>query len=70
MIRSKQIWLDIGENFPDVVFNEWLKLYHYFEHELLEGEITNETYEAMSDALMAIKSYLPEKLMEVSDARD
>ena len=33
----------------------WRKLYFYFEHELEEGEISETTYRAMSEALMEFK---------------
>lgn len=36
-------------------WNAWLKLMDYFEHELTEGEITNATYESMTDALMSFR---------------
>ena len=39
---------------------DWLKLMHYFEHELAEGEITNETYEVMTDALCRFRPEDPE----------
>ena len=45
-------------NFPDVQYNDWLKLMHYFQHEVSEEEITNSTYEEMVDCLMSIKPTL------------
>ena len=54
-MRCTNCWKDIEENFPDVVYNEWLKLSHYFQHELNEEEITEATYESMMDALMSVK---------------
>ncbi len=40
---------------PNIKNNDWLKLYHYFEHELNEGEITNETWATMTDSLVSLK---------------
>ncbi len=42
-------------NFPDVQYNNWLRLMFYFDHELSEDEITTATYEQMVDCLMSIK---------------
>lgn len=42
-------------------FNDWLKLMNYFEHELTEEEITNATYETMTDALMSLRPELKGK---------
>ncbi len=44
----------------DLSWNSWLKLSNYFEIELTQGDITQQTYETMIDALMYIKSYLPQ----------
>ncbi len=46
---QKEICVTIGDNY------EWLKLMNYFEHELNEGEITNATWESMTNALMIFK---------------
>ena len=64
MIRCEKCHNDINLVFPDVQFNHWLKLMHYFEHELHEEEITTTTYETMVDALMAVKPWLEEKEQE------
>ena len=48
----------------DQGWGDWLKLMNYFEHELTEGEITDKTYEVMTDALMTFKPWIeikPEK---------
>ena len=50
------------------VLIHWLKLMHYFEHELLEGEITNDTYEAMTEALMTFKAWAYD--MEEEDRKE
>ena len=55
MIRCSTCWEKISLDFPDVQYNDWLKLMHYFLHERLEDEITEETYEDMVNALMAVK---------------
>jgi len=44
-------------------YQHWLKLMHYFELELSEGEITEATYEIMVDALMSFK---PDKELPTS----
>jgi len=49
---QKEISKIIGDNWECA---EWLKLMNYFEHELTEGEITNATYESMTNALMTFK---------------
>jgi len=36
-------------------YSNWLKLKHYFEHELTEGEITDKTYLDMADCLEYFK---------------
>lgn len=58
MIRCEICHKEIATNFPDVQYNDWLKLMFYFEHELSEDEITVATYEQMVDALMSVKSTL------------
>ena len=50
----------IAKEFPDVQYNAWLRLMHYFEHEYSEEEISQSTYELMVDSLMLIKSTLLE----------
>jgi len=54
-MRCDTCWRDIERDFPDIVYNEWLKLMHYFEHEYSEEEITEQTYNSMTNALMALK---------------
>ena len=61
MIRCSNCHNEINLNFPDVQYNDWLKLIHYFHHELTEGEITEATYEGMIDALMAVKPWHEEE---------
>lgn len=41
-------------------YQNWLALVLYFEHEYTEGEITKETYEAMTDRLMTLKQFVVE----------
>ena len=36
-------------------FSSWLKLMHYIEIENTQGDITDHTYNALSDALMDLK---------------
>ena len=38
-----------------IAYTDWLKVLHYFEVEYLQGDITQETYEAMTDALLTVK---------------
>ena len=57
MIKCENCHNEVNRLFPDVQYNEWLKLMHYFEHELDEEEITLATYESMVDALMAVKPW-------------
>ncbi len=61
LIRCSNCHRKLHKDFPDLQFNDWLKLMFYFEHELAENEITQNTYEQMVDALMSIK---PEKVLE------
>ncbi len=56
-MKCTNCWKEVGTILTDVVYNEWLKLMHYFEHERNEGEITDATYEFMVDALMSLKPY-------------
>lgn len=37
------------------VYRDWLRLYYYLEHQLYEGEITEATFQSLSEALMALK---------------
>ena len=64
-MKCEDCWGEVGSNFPDVVYNEWLKLMHYFELEYTEGEVTEETYETMMNSLMALKPYIPCRELEV-----
>ena len=41
--------------YDDITWMDWLRLMNYFLHELLEEEITNDTYEDMTSALMTLK---------------
>jgi len=61
-MKCANCWRQI-ETMPDVIYNQWLKLVFYFDHEYSEGEISQETYEDMVDSLMAIKP----KELEVKD---
>lgn len=36
-------------------WNAWIAVYHYFEHELCEEEITQATFDAMVGRLMLFK---------------
>ena len=45
----------IKDIIPDINVLSWQKLMNYFEHELDEGEITNKTYESMTDSLMFLR---------------
>jgi hypothetical protein len=38
-----------------VSYNEWLKVMHYIEIELLQGDITQQTYEALESAMLYLK---------------
>ena len=40
---------------------DWHKIMNYFEHELTEGEITDKTWESMTDALCSLKPEEEEK---------
>ena len=39
----------------DIRLTDWLKLMVYFEHELTEGEITEATYNCMTDCLTSLE---------------
>ena len=56
-------WKEFGDKFPDIKYNDWLKLYHYFEHEYNEDEISLKTHESMVDCLMAVKPW-PDEVKE------
>ncbi|MCJ7828683.1 MAG: hypothetical protein MUP81_02950 [Dehalococcoidia bacterium] len=45
----------LAEILPQKPSQDWLKLLYYFEHELLENEITNATYDEMTSCLMSLK---------------
>lgn len=36
-------------------FHDWLKVMHYLEVELTQGEITNATYEVLANAMMCVR---------------
>ena len=40
---------------PDIKRTDWLKLMDYLDHELTEGEITQATWESMTDALSSLR---------------
>jgi len=61
MIRCYNCHKEINLSFPDVQYNDWLRLMHYFEHELSEDEITQATFESMVDALMSVKPWPEDK---------
>jgi len=61
MNRCDKCNKEFTDEFPDVAFNAWLQLMHYFEHERLEGEITDATCEYMTDALMLIKPIIEDQ---------
>ena len=48
----------------EIIYNDWLKLMNYFEHELSEGEITDESYEQLVDALMSLKPWPEDEMIE------
>jgi hypothetical protein len=41
----------------DTVFQDWLRMEFYLEHQLSEGEITVETFNELSNALQSVKPY-------------
>ena len=48
---GEEVRISIGKP----TYSDWLKIMHYFEHELSEGEITEATFESMVDALMTFR---------------
>lgn len=46
---------ELNKNLGDIAYMDWLKLMNYFSHELEENEITEATYNSMTDALMTFK---------------
>ena len=52
---------DLTDKYPELARDSWLRLFHYFQHEYDEGEITPNTYESMTEELMVLKNYLPEE---------
>jgi hypothetical protein len=42
----------------NLIYFAWLKLMNYVEHELLEGEITQDSFDDLTNSLMLIKPYL------------
>jgi hypothetical protein len=57
-MRCEKCQKEFATTFPETQYQRWLELYFYFGHELSEGEITEATYERMTDCLMSIKSTL------------
>jgi hypothetical protein len=49
--------MDTDKESTNFVHDDWLKLMFYFEHELTEGEITQETFNQMTNALMTFKQF-------------
>ena len=47
--------MDIKRIERDIKFNSWLKIMHYIEIENTQGDITDFTYNTLSDALLDIK---------------
>ncbi len=56
---SKELEISIG----DVAYNDWLKVMHYLEHELLEGEITENTHNSLVSAMMSVKPWSQEEMI-------
>ena len=56
-MRCERCQKEINTLMGDGDWNDWLKLMNYFEHELTEGEITEVTYEKMTQALMTFKPW-------------
>lgn len=54
-MRCSKCQEQMGQILPDIQMIYWLKLAHYFDHELSEGEITNTTWESMTDALSSLR---------------
>ena len=38
-----------------VEWDDWLKVMHYLELEVNQGDITNETYESLTNAMLSLK---------------
>ena len=58
MIRCSECKKSILDD--DMIWNDWLALMNYFEHEFEEGEITQATFEHMTDRLVTLKPALKE----------
>lgn len=58
---SRELELSIGE----IVYNDWLRVMHYLHHELLEEEITEATYSDLVEAMMSVKPWPEDELIEL-----
>ena len=58
MIRCEECQKKIDAIYVEAKWGNWLKLMHYFEHELYENEITDGTFKEMTDALMSFKPWV------------
>lgn len=54
-MRCSKCQEQLAQIIPDLTSTDWLKLMHYFEHELVEGEITQATWDSMTDALSSLR---------------
>jgi hypothetical protein len=54
-MRCTKCQEQIEQIIPEIKMQDWLKLSNYFEHELTEGEITDKTWESMTDALSSLR---------------
>ncbi len=48
----------------DTKYQKWLKLYNFIDHLRLENEITVESYEDLTDALLVFKNFAFEHRQE------
>lgn len=46
---------EFAREFPEVIYNQWLKLVYYFDHQLSEDEITDATHISMVESLFSLK---------------
>ena len=58
-MKCDKCWHEITRNADgfdkETIFNNWLRLVYYFDHELAEGEITEDTHNQMIDCLVSVK---------------
>ena len=56
-MKCEKCWEELERYAPDLIYGNWLKLLYYLEHERLEDEISEASYNELCNALMSLKPH-------------